>query len=97
LENCYLFMLIWIINEGSSSLWFIAHPSDFEGVKKLWKKSNRDFEKEDFFASVPMLKSAPSKFFLLEQRVGDFVIIPSMACHQVNSKVFYFSFEFCRH
>ena len=81
---------------GSSSLWFIARPSDFEKVKQLWKESNRDFEKEDFFAPLSALKSGQPKFFLLEQKVGDFVIIPSMACHQVYNKViFFFFFWFC--
>ncbi|KAF9345157.1 hypothetical protein BGX26_003459 [Mortierella sp. AD094] len=64
-----------------------AHPSDYQEVKRTWKqKSGRDFEKEDFFAPLHALKSARSKFFVLEQKVGDFVIIPSMARHQVYNK-----------
>lgn len=88
-------VLIIQTTTDSSSLWFIAHPSDFEEVKRLWKTLDRDFEMENFFAPLSTLKSARSKFFLLEQKVGDFVIIPRMACHQVVNKVFLFLFCLC--
>jgi hypothetical protein len=72
---------------GSSSLWFILHPSELEEAKRLWKTSKRDFEKENYFALLSTLKESRSKFFVVEQQVGDLVIIPSMACHQVYNKV----------
>ncbi|KAG0013156.1 hypothetical protein BGZ81_001199, partial [Podila clonocystis] len=63
-----------------------AYPSDYEEVKKLWKKADREFEKENYFAALAVMTKARSKFFILEQKVGDFVVIPALACHQVYNK-----------
>lgn len=70
-------------NPGSS-LWFIMSSNDREKVADYWLSHlGQNLETESYFASIDDLKNAPFTVFVYEQKLGDFILIPPLAPHQV--------------
>jgi hypothetical protein len=68
--------------------WFVFSARDRKRVGDYWNTLGYDIETEDFFASIEDLKGFPGKVFVIEQRIGDFVIIPPLSAHQVRQILF---------
>ncbi|KAL9607989.1 MAG: hypothetical protein Q9167_007149 [Letrouitia subvulpina] len=67
-----------------SSIWFMTETKDRHLVSEYWlSKLGHDIEIESHFAQINAWKSAPFNTYIVEQRVGDFVLIPPLAPHQV--------------
>lgn len=67
-----------------SSLWFMTETKDRQTVSEYWLSVlGHDIEIEDHFAQVNAWKNAPFKVWILEQKAGDFLLIPPLAPHQV--------------
>ncbi|KAF2199691.1 hypothetical protein GQ43DRAFT_482240 [Delitschia confertaspora ATCC 74209] len=67
-----------------SSLWFMTETKDRHLVSEYWLSVlGHDIEVENHFAQLIAWKKAPFKTYVVEQRVGDFILIPPMAPHQV--------------
>ncbi|KAF3492026.1 JmjC domain-containing protein [Arthroderma uncinatum] len=67
-----------------SSIWFMTETKDLEVVSEYWLSTlGHDIEIEDHFAQINAWKSAPFKTWIVEQKVGDFILIPPLAPHQV--------------
>ncbi|KAK2797024.1 hypothetical protein FQN51_008885 [Onygenales sp. PD_10] len=67
-----------------SSIWFMTETSDREAVSEYWRYTlGHDIEIENYFAQINALKKAPFKTWVVEQKVGDFILIPPLAPHQV--------------
>lgn len=69
--------------EGSS-IWFMTETKDREVVREFFLSMlGHDVEIEKHFAQVNAWKKATFPVYIVEQRVGDFILIPPLAPHQV--------------
>ncbi|KAG0247882.1 hypothetical protein BG011_000790 [Mortierella polycephala] len=77
--------MVWADN--GSSIWFIIAANDMPKVEALWQTLGHDPEFENYFASVDELALADFPIYVIEQKPGDLVLIPSMSHHQVVNLV----------
>ncbi|KAJ8118669.1 hypothetical protein OPT61_g403 [Boeremia exigua] len=67
-----------------ASLWFMTEMKDRHLVSEYWLSVlGHDIEVENHFAQLIAWKKAPFKTYVVEQRPGDFILIPPLAPHQV--------------
>ncbi|KAF4436990.1 hypothetical protein F53441_13138, partial [Fusarium austroafricanum] len=67
-----------------SSVWFMTESKDREVVREYFLSMlGHDIEIEKHFAQINAWKKAPFDVYVVEQRVGDFILIPPLAAHQV--------------
>ncbi|KAH3988922.1 hypothetical protein HBI81_125150 [Parastagonospora nodorum] len=67
-----------------SSLWFMTETKDRHVVSEYWLSVlGHDIEVENHFAQLIAWKKAPFRTYVVEQRPGDFILIPPLAPHQV--------------
>ena len=67
-----------------SSIWFMTETNDRHLVSEYWLSTlGHDIEIESHFAQINAWKAAPFKTYIVDQRAGDFVLIPPLAPHQV--------------
>ena len=67
-----------------SSVWFMTESKEREVVSEYWLSTlGHDIEVENHFAQINAWKAAPFKTYVVEQNVGDFILIPPLAPHQV--------------
>ncbi|EEA27991.1 hypothetical protein TMatcc_003703 [Talaromyces marneffei ATCC 18224] len=67
-----------------SSIWFMTETKDHHLVSEYWSSIlGHDIDLEDHFAQISAWKAAPFTTYVIEQRVGDFILIPPLAPHQV--------------
>lgn len=78
-----------LVEEGKqtkpgSSIWFMTESKEREVVSEYWlSRLGHDIEVENHFAQVNAWKNAPYKTYVVEQKPGDFILIPPLAPHQV--------------
>ncbi|KAI0161307.1 hypothetical protein GGR57DRAFT_353452 [Xylariaceae sp. FL1272] len=69
--------------EGSS-IWFMTETKDREVVREYFLSMlGHDVEIEKHFAQVNAWKKANFPVYIVEQKVGDFILVPPLAPHQV--------------
>ena len=67
-----------------SSVWFMTESNDRRRVAEYWLSAlGHDIEVESHFAQINAWKRAPFTVYIVEQKVGDFILIPPLAPHQV--------------
>ncbi|KAJ6201886.1 hypothetical protein J3E72DRAFT_382415 [Bipolaris maydis] len=67
-----------------SSIWFMTESKDRHVVSEYWLSIlGHDIEVENHFAQLIAWKKAPFRTYVVEQRPGDFILIPPLAPHQV--------------
>lgn len=67
-----------------SSIWFMTEAKDRHTVQEYWLSVlGHDIETENHFAQVIAWQRAPFKVYVVEQKAGDFILIPPLAPHQV--------------
>lgn len=67
-----------------SAVWFMTETNDRHTVSEYWLATlGHDIEVESHFAQINAWKAAPFKTYIVDQRVGDFILIPPLAPHQV--------------
>ncbi|KFZ03889.1 hypothetical protein V502_10577, partial [Pseudogymnoascus sp. VKM F-4520 (FW-2644)] len=67
-----------------SSIWFMTETKDREVVSEYFLSMlGHDIEVESHFAQIVAWKKAPFPVYIVEQKVGDFILIPPLAPHQV--------------
>lgn len=67
-----------------SSIWFMTETEDRHLVSEYWSSLlGHDIDLEDHFAQIRAWEAAPFKTYVVEQKVGDFILIPPLAPHQV--------------
>ena len=67
-----------------SSIWFMTETNDRHMVSEYWLSAlGHDIEVENHFAQINAWKAAPFKTYIVDQRPGDFILIPPLAPHQV--------------
>ncbi|KAK6535222.1 hypothetical protein TWF694_001690 [Orbilia ellipsospora] len=71
-------------SEKGSSLWFMTQMADRDIVAEYWMGTlGHDLSIEAHFASIEDLRHAPFTVYVLEQKLGDYVLVPPLAPHQV--------------
>lgn len=71
-------------DKPGSSIWFMTESKDRHTVSEYWLGVlGHDIEVESHFAQVVAWKKAPFHVYVVEQRPGDFILIPPLAPHQV--------------
>jgi hypothetical protein len=67
-----------------SSIWFMTETKDREVAREFFLSMlGHDIEIEKHFAQVNAWKKATFPVYIVEQKVGDFVLVPPLAPHQV--------------
>lgn len=67
-----------------SSIWFMTETKDRHLVSEYWLSTlGHDIEVESHLAQINAWKAAPFITYVVEQKVGDFILIPPLAPHQV--------------
>jgi hypothetical protein len=67
-----------------SSIWFMTESKERHVVEEYWLSVlGHDIEVENHFAQLIAWKKAPFTTYVVEQRPGDFILIPPLAPHQV--------------
>lgn len=70
--------------KAGSSIWFMTESKDREVVREYFLSMlGHDIEIEKHFAQINAWKKAPFDVYIVEQKVGDFILIPPLAAHQV--------------
>ncbi|KAF9345958.1 hypothetical protein BGX26_002559, partial [Mortierella sp. AD094] len=75
-------VMLWA-DKGSSSIWFMIATEDMSRAETLWESFGQNIEFENYFASMQDLAQADFPIHILEQHVGDLILIPSLGYHQV--------------
>ncbi|ETS79205.1 hypothetical protein PFICI_09058 [Pestalotiopsis fici W106-1] len=71
-------------NKPGSSLWFMTETKDREVVREYFLSMlGHDVEIEKHFAQINAWKKANFPVYVVEQKVGDFILVPPLAPHQV--------------
>ena len=71
-------------SKPGSSIWFMTESNDRQIVAEYWlSKLGHDIEVEKHFAQINAWKAAPFRTYIVEQKIGDFILIPPLAPHQV--------------
>ncbi|KNC98360.1 uncharacterized protein SPPG_06068 [Spizellomyces punctatus DAOM BR117] len=73
-------------DEGARAIWFLADSGSLEKVSKFWQEQGHSIYEDNFFASLELLENAPFTVYVIEQKRGDFVLVPPEAAHQVLNK-----------
>lgn len=69
---------------AGSSIWFMTETSERELVSEYFLSMlGHDIEVEKHFAQLNAWKKAPFNVWVVEQKVGDLILIPPLAPHQV--------------
>lgn len=72
------------VSKPGSSIWFMTETKDRHVVSDYWLSAlGHDIEVENHFAQINAWRAAPFKTWVVDQRVGDFILIPPLAPHQV--------------
>lgn len=67
-----------------SSIWFMTETKDREVIREYFLSMlGHDVEIEKHFAQINAWKKATFPVYIVEQKVGDFILIPPLAPHQV--------------
>ncbi|KAK7398112.1 hypothetical protein QQX98_012517 [Neonectria punicea] len=70
--------------KAGSSIWFMTESKDREVVREYFLSMlGHDIEIEKHFAQINAWKKAPFDVYVVEQKAGDFILIPPLAAHQV--------------
>ncbi|KAI9237612.1 MAG: hypothetical protein BYD32DRAFT_415844 [Podila humilis] len=75
-------LMAWA-DDDSRSIWFMISAKDKKNAEKFWRSLGHPLEYEGYFASVEELKTANFPIYVIEQKLGDFVMVPSESYHQV--------------
>jgi hypothetical protein len=66
---------------------FMAGTHDREAVADFFAENGGSIDHDNFFMPIEKLVNAPFTVYVVEQREGDFVLVPPLAPHQVINKV----------
>ncbi|KAG0007069.1 hypothetical protein BGZ65_009841 [Modicella reniformis] len=70
-------------DDDSSSIWFMIRAEDKAKAEALWRSCGHPLEYESYFANIKELEQATFPIYVVEQKIGDLVMVPSLSYHQV--------------
>ncbi|CAG8581892.1 9426_t:CDS:10, partial [Paraglomus brasilianum] len=69
--------------EGASATWYLVGRGDKDKVAHFFTLHGQNIDLEKYFIPESALIEANFTVYKTEQRIGDFVLVPSNSCHQV--------------
>ncbi|KAF9273727.1 hypothetical protein BGZ68_001253, partial [Mortierella alpina] len=72
-------------DSGAYAIWFMIAAEDKAKADLLFKGLNHPLDRENHFVSLDQLAQADFPVHVIEQRVGDLILIPSLGYHQVQN------------
>jgi hypothetical protein len=75
--------LMCYTDNNGSSFWFMTEGSDARKVAAYFHELGRELDHENYVITLKQLELAPFKVYILEQGLGDLVLVPPRSCHQV--------------
>jgi hypothetical protein len=70
--------------KAGSSIWFMTETKEREVVSEYFLSMlGHDIEVENHFAQINAWKKAPFNVWVVEQKLGDLILVPPLAPHQV--------------
>ncbi|KAF9092051.1 hypothetical protein BGX23_004657 [Mortierella sp. AD031] len=75
-------IMTWADND-SCSIWFMIKSEDKAKAEALWSSFGQPLDYEGYFAGLDELQCADFPVYVVEQKLGDFVMVPSQCVHQV--------------
>ncbi|OJT06140.1 hypothetical protein TRAPUB_3075 [Trametes pubescens] len=76
--------LMCVSENNGRSFWFMTAANDAAAVAKYFhKKLGQELDWETHVTTLEELGRAPFTVYVVEQRVGDLVLVPPRSCHQV--------------
>lgn len=70
--------------EGNgSSFWFMTESSAAPEVSNYFHKLGQELDHENHVITLNQLSKAPFSVYVVEQKLGDLVLVPPRSCHQV--------------
>ncbi|KAJ3725819.1 hypothetical protein C8R42DRAFT_575604 [Lentinula raphanica] len=76
--------LMCYTENGGSSFWFMTKRQDARKVADYFHdKLGHDIDHENHVTSIEDFANAPFPVYIVEQKMGDLVMVPRMSCHQV--------------
>ena len=68
----------------SSAFWFMTASSDAAAACKYYQEQfGLELDWETHVTDVEQFASAPFPVYVVEQKLGDLILVPSRSCHQV--------------
>lgn len=68
---------------GGSSFWFMTESSSAPVAARYFQELGQELDHENHVITLKELMKAPFKVFVIEQKIGDLVLVPPRSCHQV--------------
>ena len=68
---------------GGSSFWFMTESSSAPKASKYFHSLKQELDLENHVITVEELARAPFNVYIIEQKLGDLVLVPPRSCHQV--------------
>ncbi|KAF8798182.1 hypothetical protein BYT27DRAFT_6922620 [Phlegmacium glaucopus] len=68
---------------GGSSFWFMTETGSATEVAKFFHSLGRELDHENYVVTLEELSKARFKVYILEQKLGDLVLVPPRSAHQV--------------
>lgn len=65
----------------------MIRAEDKAKAEALWKSCGHPLEYESYFATIEDLGQAKFPIYVVEQKIGDLVMVPSLSYHQVVNLV----------
>ncbi|CAA7271539.1 unnamed protein product [Cyclocybe aegerita] len=75
-------LMCYTENDGSS-FWFMTEGPSAPEASKYFHELDQELDHENHVITVEELAKAPFKVYILEQKLGDLVLVPPRSCHQV--------------
>lgn len=69
--------------DNGSSFWFMTESANALKVADFFHTLGRELDHEDYVITVEELSKAPFKVYIIEQKLGDLVLVPPRSAHQV--------------
>ncbi|KIM48921.1 hypothetical protein M413DRAFT_90130 [Hebeloma cylindrosporum] len=75
--------LMCYTEDDGSSFWFMTESSIAPVAARYFQELGQELDHENHVITLEELMKAPFKVFVIEQRIGDLVLVPPRSCHQV--------------
>ncbi|KAH9483676.1 C-module-binding factor A [Psilocybe cubensis] len=75
--------LMCYTEKNGSSFWFMTESSVAPKASQYFQKLRHELDHENHIITLEELANAPFDVYILEQKLGDLVLVPPRSCHQV--------------
>jgi len=77
-------LMCYTENNGSS-FWFMTESQAAPDAAKYFQRLGHELDHENHVLTIKELSRAPFPVYVLQQKIGDLVLVPPRSCHQVHN------------